>query len=161
MKNATKAMSDQSNQDITEIQTLDALEEQAFKAEQEILNKSARPRLTTREHLKYEKEKHYFEVGVEHLLDNRFPAGHLFHVIVEEKLYKKSESPMMQGERRMNAPTVAEVYFNNEYLCDVHERMSPDVLVARVREYFNKKFDVSKTIYGADGQPVIIPKRLL
>ncbi len=86
---------------------------------------------TTRAKLKIAKQKHYFEAALEFLIEERFQDSENFHVVAETTLHGKDD-PYITAQKQGKLPTVVEIYYKGEYVCDVNENMNPTQVVDRI-----------------------------
>ena len=72
-----------------------------------------------------QKDKTYFERGIELIIMNGFENFSRFTVFAEIRKYKAYEDEALLKQQREELPQIVEIYFDNEFLCDVVDTMSP------------------------------------
>lgn len=89
-----------------------------------------------------EKDKRYFEVGVERLIQYNFKDSENYHVVSHIKQFRKDTVHEVMAMEKGKLPEVADIYYMGEYVCEVNEHMNPEQVLSRIHFalYFNPKF---------------------
>jgi hypothetical protein len=85
-----------------------------------------------------------FEKGLHKLLKNNFIDSHKFAIRLETKIYKPSEDLSIRAQKLGKRPTAAEIYYENEYLCDVYESQKPYEVLEKITHFL--KLYITKKI---------------
>ncbi len=86
--------------------------------------------------------KSYFVRGVEKMINTNFKDPHLFRVVSNLLQYRVGEDPFIFAQRNDIIPEAVEVYFNNEYLCELNAHMRPDEALAYLQYALIEKLKV-------------------
>lgn len=103
---------------------------------------------TLREKMKIAKSKHYFESALEFLIEDNFQDNENFHAVVDVRLYG-DDDPDIREQKKGNIPTVANIYYKGEYVCEVNEKMNPKAVIDRI--VFALSLKPELTIQRGDG----------
>lgn len=103
---------------------------------------------TYREKARIAKSKHYFEAGLEYLIEDNFQDSENFHAVVDVRLYG-DDDPHIREQKSGKLPTVANIYYKGEYVCEVNEKMNPKAVIDRI--VFALSLKPELTVQRGDG----------
>jgi hypothetical protein len=74
----------------------------------------------------------YFLRGVKKLIRDNFKENGRFRIDSYRNKYRPRYDPEIFGMKHGTVSEVADIYFNNEYLCEVNEKMKPNEALAQI-----------------------------
>jgi hypothetical protein len=86
-----------------------------------------------------------FIKGLNKLIRYNFKDSKLFSVVSNLKKYRVREDPFVFGQKIGKVPEFADIYLNNEYLCEVREDMRPEEVLAVIQYHLLEKLKVKNT----------------
>jgi hypothetical protein len=75
----------------------------------------------------------YFEKGLMLLIELNFPNPKDFTIISERRRFRAREDEYIWKQNREDIPEVAEIYYKNEYLCDVVSKETPEQVLKKIK----------------------------
>jgi len=76
----------------------------------------------------------YFEKGLMLLVEKNFPKPSDFTIISERRKYKVKEDESLWQQNIQKKPEVADIYYQNSFLCDVTEAMLPETVLKKIKD---------------------------
>ncbi len=75
-----------------------------------------------------------FEKALVKMIELNFPDPKNFTIIAERRKYRVREDQSIFNQNIGKAPEVADIYYKNEFVCDVSEDMQPQLALFKIKQ---------------------------
>jgi len=91
----------------------------------------------------------YFEKGLIRLIELNFPNPKDFTIISERRAYRARDDESIWKQNKEIIPEIAEIYYQNEYLCEVRSSERPDQVLKKIKYLLNVKSSNKNNVSSA------------